>query len=253
MRALVARAGRRATSGLPPLYLSGVVRGAVILAGFFVALYSGRATAQEGDSARGKQAFRACAACHSVTPNRNMTGPSLAGVWNRRAGSLASFPRYSAALKNADLAWDDTTLDAWLAGPEDFIPGNAMTFPGVKNDRARADIVAYLKTLPAAGGVDVAGGGGMMGGGSQTDLKQVGDDRRVQAIALCGDTYRVRTADGKVAAFWEQNLRFKTDSGESGPAAKAPAILPGGMMGDRASVIFASPEEMAEFVKKQCP
>ena len=47
----------------------------------------------EDDAALGARAFRACAACHSVEANRNMTGPSLAQVWNRKAGSLSSFPR----------------------------------------------------------------------------------------------------------------------------------------------------------------
>jgi cytochrome c len=57
-----------------------------------------RAVAQPGDVTRGERTYRACMACHSLEPKRNMTGPSLAEVWNRTAGSLASFPRYSAAL-----------------------------------------------------------------------------------------------------------------------------------------------------------
>jgi hypothetical protein len=41
------------------------------------------ARADPGDAARGEQEFRACAACHSLERNRNMTGPSLSGLWNR--------------------------------------------------------------------------------------------------------------------------------------------------------------------------
>jgi cytochrome c len=58
--------------------------------------------AVEGNPSRGQRAFGACAACHSLQPDQNMTGPSLAGVWNRKAGSLASFSRYSIALKSAN-------------------------------------------------------------------------------------------------------------------------------------------------------
>ena len=58
-----------------------------------------RAIAEPGDVTRGERMYRACVACHSLEPNRNMTGPSLAEIWNRKAGSLASFPRYSSALK----------------------------------------------------------------------------------------------------------------------------------------------------------
>jgi len=57
----------------------------------------------EGDPARGAQVYRACAACHSLQPDRNMTGPSLAGLWHRKAGSVGSFRRYSPALKGADI------------------------------------------------------------------------------------------------------------------------------------------------------
>jgi len=52
--------------------------------------------------------------------------------------------------------------------------------------------------------------------------------------------------------FWERNLRFKTDSSEEGPENDAPAILAGGMLGDRASVVFASPDEISRFIKPQC-
>jgi len=62
------------------------------------------AMAQPGNATRGERMYRACVACHSLEPNRNMTGPSLAEVWNRKAGSLASFPRYSSALKSAGVA-----------------------------------------------------------------------------------------------------------------------------------------------------
>jgi cytochrome c len=55
--------------------------------------------------------YRACVACHPLEPNRNMTGPSLAEIWNRRSGSLPSFPRYSLALKSAGIVWTDDTLD----------------------------------------------------------------------------------------------------------------------------------------------
>src|SRR5262249_30660311 len=73
--------------------------------------------------------FRACAACHSLEANRNMTGPSLAGVWNRKAGGLASFTRYSDAMKLSGITWDEQSLDGYLKNPAEFMPGNHMTFP----------------------------------------------------------------------------------------------------------------------------
>ena len=91
-----------------------------------------------------------------------------------------------------------------------------------------------------------------MGGGSVPNLKQLDPEDRVQSIDHCGDTYKVTTADGKVRDFWERNLRFKTDVGADGPQKGAPAIIGAGMMGDRADVIFASPDEISAFISGRC-
>lgn len=205
-----------------------------------------------GDPEAGARAFRACAACHSVEPGRHMTGPSLAGVWERKAGSAEGFARYSPALKAADIVWNEKTLDAWLADPKAVIPGNTMTFAGSTDRQARADLIAFLKSsanqTAQGGGI----GGGMMRAPAPQDLKAVGTDRQVSSIRYCGDTYRVVTRDGKTVLFWEFNLRFKTDSSQTGPSPGQPAIMRAGMMGDRASVIFAGPAEIAALIEKKC-
>ena len=72
------------------------------------------------------------------------------------------------------------------------------------------------------------------------------------AITHCWDTYRVTTAAGETHEFWERNLRFKTDTSADGPEKGAPAIVGAGMMGDRADVIFAAPEEMSSFMRPGC-
>jgi cytochrome c len=215
-----------------------------------------RAIAEPADIVGGERLYRACTACHSLEPDRNMTGPSLAEVWNRKSGSLPSFPRYSPALKSAGIIWNDDTLDEWIKDPQHFIPGNTMTFPGMKDSRQRADLLAFLKEATRPGAPKVAQGGnpmgGMMGGGPVPNLKQLDPEDRVQSISHCGDTYKVATADGKVRDFWERNLRFKTDVSADGPQQGAPAIVGAGMMGDRADVIFASPEEISGFISQQC-
>jgi cytochrome c len=213
-----------------------------------------------GDAAHGAQLFRACAACHSLQPDRNMTGPSLAGLWGRKAGSLPSFARYSPALKSSDIVWDERTLDGWLKDPRRDVPGNRMTFPGIKDDRARADLIAFLKEATKPGAApppqtaQQGGGmmGGMMGGQQAPDLKKLDPDDRVTAITYCRDTYRVTTASGETHEIWERNLRFKTDSSDEGPTKGAPALVGAGMMGDRADVIFAAPEEIGGFIKPGC-
>jgi cytochrome c len=213
-----------------------------------------RAVTPSGDAKQGAQLYRACAACHSLSPDRNMTGPSLASIWGRKAGSLQSFERYSPALQASNVVWDEKTLDAWLKSPAGFIPSNYMTFAGVPNVKQRADVIAFLKQM-SSGQMTAAGqAGGMMGGMAPNfkDLKKVGPDRQVRAIRICHDSYFVTTADGKTAPFWEPNLRFETDSSDLGPPKDTPTIMPAGMMGDRAAVIFAAPEEISAFIKPQC-
>lgn len=220
--------------------------------------------AQNGDPTRGQQDFRACAPCHSLEPDRNMTGPSLTNLWGRKAGSLPSFERYSDALKSSGIIWDDRSLDAWLTDPQKMVPDNDMPFEGIKDARAREDLLAFLKqaTKPGAqqqmaqqdgtGGMGGGKMGGMMGGGHDPNLKSLEPGKQVKSITYCRDTYRVTTADGKARAFWERNLRFVTDSGRDGPEKGAPAIMPAGMMGDRAAVIFAAPEEISRTIEARC-
>src|SRR6202048_1286016 len=110
------------------------------------------ALAESGDASRGQQAFRAGAPCHSLEPDRNMTGPSLANLWGRKAGSLPSFDRYSDALKSSEIIWDDRALDGWLTDPQRMVPNNDMPFEGIKDAGVRADLLAFLKeaTKPGA-------------------------------------------------------------------------------------------------------
>ena len=82
------------------------------------------------------------------------------------------------------------------------------------------------------------------------NLKEVGPERQVVAVHYHQDTYKVMTADGRSTDFWEANLRFKIDSSNTGPLSGKP-VLPTGMMGDRASVFFASPAEMSTLIKLQ--
>jgi cytochrome c len=209
-----------------------------------------------GDPEAGGQVFRTCAACHTLEPGVHRTGPSLAGVFGRKAGTAEGFHRYSEALRSANLVWREDTLNGFLADPQAFLPGNRMTFPGITDAQARADVIAYLKNSAeiAAGGGAAGGGmaGGMMAAPELADLKAIGPEGQVTAIRYCGDTYEVTTAAGETLPFWEFNLRFKTDSSAKGPPKGRPALVQASMMGDRAFVIFAGPEQISAFIQAKC-
>ena len=73
-------------------------------------------------------------------------GPSLFNVVNRHSGQIPDF-HYSDANKQSGLTWNVSTLDRYLTAPRDLVPGTKMTFPGLKDPKKRADIIAYLSTL----------------------------------------------------------------------------------------------------------
>jgi cytochrome c len=101
----------------------------------------------EGDPEAGKSAFAKCTACHTTEAGQHRpTGPSLSGVVGREAGTAEGF-RYSPAMQKSGVVWDEETLDKYLADPRGFIRGNRMAFPGLRDAKERADVIAYLKTL----------------------------------------------------------------------------------------------------------
>jgi cytochrome c len=199
----------------------------------------------QGDAQRGAQAYKTCVACHSLEPGRHFTGPSLANLFGRKSGTAPGFQRYSDALQGAGVIWDEKTLDAWLSEPAKFIPGNVMTFAGVKDEPVRRDLITYLKVADSKPGA-------RRPGPRLPDLKKASPDSIVKAVRHCGDTYFVTTQEGKVHKIWEFNLRLKTDTSVSGPVPGKPVIVGAGMQGDRAAIVFASLREIGELVKEQC-
>ena len=92
----------------------------------------------------GKSKFALCRSCHTVAPGgANMTGPNLYGVFGRKAAANEEF-NYSDALRNAAFVWDGDHLNHWLEKPQAFLPGNKMSFAGVKDEQDRIDLIAYL-------------------------------------------------------------------------------------------------------------
>jgi len=105
------------------------------------------APASAQDATAGKKVFQTyCSVCHTVQPERNLIGPSLFGVVGRPSGHVPGF-RYSEANRKSGLTWSIATLDRYLTAPGQVVPGTLMTFPGLKDGKQRADLIAYLATL----------------------------------------------------------------------------------------------------------
>ena len=115
---------------------------------FAAAVVAGGAGARAaGDAEAGKQIFKKCHACHNVGENaRNAVGPILNGLVGRKAGSVEGY-NYSEANKGSGITWDEATLDVYLTDPKAKVPGTKMAFPGLPNEKDRADVIAYLSTF----------------------------------------------------------------------------------------------------------
>jgi cytochrome c len=101
------------------------------------------AHAQQGDARRGEKVFENCRACHAADGKSNDVGPALQGVVGRKAGEREDF-RYSPALKRSNIVWNAKTLDAFIADPQQVVPGNRMPYSGLPDAKERADLIAYL-------------------------------------------------------------------------------------------------------------
>ena len=225
-------------------------------AGFFLWL-SGPALPQVDDSLRkGAQAYRVCAACHSLQPDVHLSGPSLAARWGEEAGTVAGFGRYTSALQNSGIVWDEHSLDGWLADPQAMIRGTTMTFRGVADDATRKNLIGFLRWALSPGGAEQVVKAGlipkdMAAGQIPDDLSSLGPNQRVTEIRHCRDAYYITTADGAQFPFWETVVRLKIDTSARGPD-KGPVLIRSGMVGDRVSVVFPSLADLRKRLIQQC-
>ena len=116
-----------------------------------VGLLSGCGSDQSAESGatasvdRGQIMYSQCRACHSLYDGEpHKIGPNLYGIFDRKAGLAPGFA-YSDALANADVIWTAENMDAWLAKPSEYLPGNRMVFVGVKDAVDRASLIAFLQ------------------------------------------------------------------------------------------------------------
>lgn len=92
----------------------------------------------------GERAFgRRCNACHAIKPGQTRPDPSLIGVYGRTAGTLEG-ARYSAALRGSGIVWNERTLDAYLAAPQEAVPGTTMKL-SLRDEAERGAIITFLR------------------------------------------------------------------------------------------------------------
>lgn len=101
----------------------------------------------DGDPAKGKKVFNKCKACHTVeSGGKDKIGPNLFGIVGKAAGGKEGY-KYSSAMAGSGLTWDVATLDKYLTKPKALVKKTKMSFAGLKKEKDRNNIIAYLETL----------------------------------------------------------------------------------------------------------
>lgn len=99
---------------------------------------------KSADYDNGKRIYRLCVACHLLTKDGgHRVGPNLHGIIGRKAGSSEGF-RFSRVVIESEIVWTPEKIDEWLANPRSFLPGNRMSFSGVRKPEDRRDVIAYI-------------------------------------------------------------------------------------------------------------
>ena len=93
---------------------------------------------------------RKCSVCHTLTPDgANRAGPTLYGLFGRKAGTLPGYA-FSKALLNSNVIWNETTVaQLFDDGPDVMLPGTKMPIQRLKSVERRDDLIRYLKIATA--------------------------------------------------------------------------------------------------------
>ncbi len=124
----------------------------IILATMAAVAFSVSAQAAEPDIKKGEKVFRKCKACHEVEKEKNKVGPHLVNLFGRTAGSLDGY-KYSKAMVakgEEGLVWTEEVMLEYLIKPRQYVKGTKMAFAGLKKEKDRVNLVAYLQQFTKA-------------------------------------------------------------------------------------------------------
>lgn len=203
---------------------------------------------------KGAALYRSCYYCHSLKEDVHLTGPSLANLWNGKAGEIKTFKLYSEALKTKAPQWNEENLKTWIQNPQQLVPETSMTFKGLKDKDSVNQLISFLKLAMSPEGYKKVIEQGLLDqetadGQLPQDVSNPTNANTVTSVEHCENVYFISTADGKKNKYWEMNLDFKVNSGAHGPQKGKPVIISSGSMGDRFTLLFKSTQDLKKILK----
>ena len=95
--------------------------------------------------ARGARLYKRCQTCHTLEQDgRHRVGPNMWNLFGSTADQREGFA-YSKAMSESGIVWDEETLSAYIENPRKFMPGNRMSYAGLRKPEDRAAVLAYIK------------------------------------------------------------------------------------------------------------
>lgn len=201
----------------------------------------------------GATVFNSCYYCHSLKPDVHLTGPSLAGLWGKKAGKVKGYELYTDGLKKSNVVWNEKSLEEWIRNPQKLVPSTTMPDPRIKDETFRQAIVEFLKIAMAKDGYEKVVSEKLItekiaNGQLPKFVREPGKFSVVKSVESCGQVYSIVLVDGAAKKVWKLNLSFKVMHGDFGPKENQPIMVPTGSMGDRFEIIFHSYKELSAMI-----
>jgi cytochrome c len=119
----------------------------LVIAAAALAAFATGAFADDPDLKKGAKVFKKCKACHVIDKEKNKVGPHLVGLIGRKTASVESYKYSKAMIAKGEegLEWTEEVLLEYLVKPKAYVKGTKMAFGGLKKEKDRINLVAYLK------------------------------------------------------------------------------------------------------------
>lgn len=167
------------------------------------------------DITKGEKVFKKCKACHTIeSGEKNKTGPNLYGIVGAAVAASDDY-KYSTKLIEYGGEWTLLRLNAFLTKPRTEVKGTKMSFSGLKKEKDRVNLIAYLNNFSDSPPISDTNEAAIKN--SETDDYDFGllfDAAGVEAtFYACNACHseKIVAQQGLTLAGWEETLEWMVD------------------------------------------